>query len=443
MEIIIIVVIIIVVVILCISSSIGAYFYFKSPECDGATCSNLVTLSNWSLASETDTSANLTRTCTKKPDTKTDGCEKISSSILSKSVRWTDTSCNKICGSDGVGSKSVFVDGVLIRSRNTNYSCNRIDCETMVNLTDWTKASETTTSVNLSRTCSNKNSNADACMYFDITENVNWDGTTKCYPRTSGSPVNNKILTYDEQNFISNNQYSCSPITCPQSRTTLCNSDSFIPFNGNYVEHSTMMGNGVVSGNASNATYVIGNTNDTLALKTNNPTNVSEANRFSLIYSFGGYNPNTTGLTLSVWLNYQRITGREIITLRNSNEVKYRIAINLREIDRFKVEIITDNDGTYINLNNPPAANTWFHIAYTIGKDSSNNNILTAYIDGNKIEQKVITAELKTYNRLYLLRSAFDENQLDYSYPGLIKNLRIYKRALSDTEIRTLYDNKM
>ena len=215
---IIIIVIIIVVVILCISSSIGAYFYFKSPECDGATCSNLVTLSNWSLASETDTSANLTRTCTKKPDTKTDGCEKISSSILSKSVRWTDTSCNKICGSDGSGNKYVVVDNVTIRSRNT-YACNRTDCTSLVNFGQWTLINEDISGGIINRTCTNKpNTIGNVCgtLISETTRRQPWTNDVSCNRPCGNNGTGYKSFTYNNQTFIStNNNYACNrDISC-------------------------------------------------------------------------------------------------------------------------------------------------------------------------------------------------------------------------------------
>ncbi len=79
--------------------------------------------------------------------------------------------------------------------------------------------------------------------------------------------------------------------------------------------------------------------------------------------------------------------------------------------------------------------NTWHHIAYVI-EDSANT--ITIYVDGSNVSSFTSTASVAASD-VFSLGQEYDAGMAtgDF-YSGLLDEVRVYARALSETEIATL-----
>ncbi|MCR9098997.1 MAG: hypothetical protein NXI25_03535 [bacterium] len=95
------------------------------------------------------------------------------------------------------------------------------------------------------------------------------------------------------------------------------------------------------------------------------------------------------------------------------------------------------------NLNNSLLNNQWHHVVINldqINTSSSSSGISrTLYLDG--VELETITNTNLDFDVNLLARFGSDSNNQDY-LNGLVDNLRIYNRPLSQSEVQTLYNNQ-
>ncbi len=110
--------------------------------------------------------------------------------------------------------------------------------------------------------------------------------------------------------------------------------------------------------------------------------------------------------------------------------------LSMLQNGRFHVEIRTELDGNNITLESDSKEfDKWYHVTLTVTWNNS-NTIAKLYVDGilsNEGESETITNN--NNNHLYIGWMGF----LDYYFNGLIDDVRIYNRALTAQEIKTLY----
>jgi len=96
----------------------------------------------------------------------------------------------------------------------------------------------------------------------------------------------------------------------------------------------------------------------------------------------------------------------------------------------------TSGPGTIVDYTWTPSLNTWYHIAFT---SDAAGQAETLYVNGTLVGAATNTTSIG-YDANPLLIGAEVENSVtQYFFPGRIDELTIYNRALSATEIQTVY----
>jgi hypothetical protein len=85
------------------------------------------------------------------------------------------------------------------------------------------------------------------------------------------------------------------------------------------------------------------------------------------------------------------------------------------------------------------APETWYFVAATLEKVSPRNRALKLYVNGEVVAETV-TDETVSYptDKFWMTIGAVDTGEWQ-NFDGLIDEVRLYRRALSATEVRNLY----
>jgi len=196
---------------------------------------------------------------------------------------------------------------------------------------------------------------------------------------------------------------------------------AYYPFSGNANDLSGNANNGNVSG-ATLTTDRFGNANK--AYSFNGSSYIGINNNNSMF--------NTNNISISLWVKAPSSPGSYIYLLS-----KY--------IDggasSYGLYTGTSGDLTFYTYNSGISAiidksliwnNQWHHISATY--DCSTIRI---YLDGSQVGSGIQSASTIPYNSSNLYIGSFDGSQLNFN--GLIDDVRIYSKALSASEILTLY----
>src|SRR3989338_305175 len=205
---------------------------------------------------------------------------------------------------------------------------------------------------------------------------------------------------------------------------------AYWPFNGNANDESGNGNNGVVS-NATLTTDRLGNSNQAYSF------NVS--NSYVDLPSLYAYSP--TYLTLHAWVKYDSdATGRKVIIAKLTGlDTPGNLALEIRGN---VIAMILNRDGSSVwhqALGSTPlAGDRWYHVAATY--DGSHIKVfLNGVLDGSTPYSQGIPIDTIPWMIGVHPRSGggfFD----GFSFKGTIDDVGIYGRALSDAEIRELYE---
>lgn len=137
---------------------------------------------------------------------------------------------------------------------------------------------------------------------------------------------------------------------------------------------------------------------------------------------------NDKNYSVSMWVNTNSIVGINKMLLINTLPGDNRNVMSL-ENDRFSVGYY-DGSTNGKNTNNPISENTWYHLVYTL-----NEKEIAFYL--NAISQT------GTANPTFSSDASFNlggRPSLDRQFNGSIADVRIYDRALTEDEVKTLYN---
>ncbi|KHD08271.1 hypothetical protein PN36_17380 [Candidatus Thiomargarita nelsonii] len=197
---------------------------------------------------------------------------------------------------------------------------------------------------------------------------------------------------------------------------------AYYPFNGNANDKSGYGHHGIVHGarlsqdrfgNGRRA-YSLDGKDDYVVVSSGNSLNIREV------------------LTISVWVN--------VGTFSNIPYFVARYDTGLREVyktgsnrGRFEFRL---NDGVKVLVSNTiPKTGKWYHIAATY-----DGSIMRLYIDGVEDNSKSYSAAIYPSAGGKLMIGADDDSsELNQFLNGKIDDIRIYNRALSESEIQQLY----
>lgn len=195
---------------------------------------------------------------------------------------------------------------------------------------------------------------------------------------------------------------------------------AYYPFNGNANDESGNGHNGTVTG-ATLTTDRKGNANSAYHFNTNQYINTG-ANIPTAINS-------TAKLTISAWVKTSSSSDfHSIIVSRNGTGN----IIGLSIPNQFYAQL-ANNSGNWYYTVSPSSYNngSWHHIVMTY-----NGSVLSLYIDGNLIASNTFNINLIVSQSFYIgYDTAFGRYMV-----GDIDDIRIYNRALTQSEVTLLYN---
>jgi hypothetical protein len=204
---------------------------------------------------------------------------------------------------------------------------------------------------------------------------------------------------------------------------------AYYPFNGNANDESGTTNNGVEYGGIQ---YVSGKIDDAAKFDMSNYISVNDSSSLKL---------NT--YTFAAWINADTITGAGSDGANRIFEkgagTNYWLYIGNTLPATNAVATVGFNNGGYINIssNTLISANSWYHITGTY-----DGNFLKIYINGTLDNSLKISSAINKTNEPLIIGWRYNGTYGDH-FSGLIDELRIYNRALSETEIQQLYENTM
>ena len=150
----------------------------------------------------------------------------------------------------------------------------------------------------------------------------------------------------------------------------------------------------------------------------NNPANLNFSGSFTISAWINVESASLTGAVLSKWQgNSQYIfgtsAGKPYIIVKNSSNVNYDITGN-----------------TTLSLS------TWYHI---VGVWDTTNNKLKIYLNGLPDNVDTTTAGTPMSDTSYVVMGAQETTGTFRKFDGIIDDVAIFDRALSDYEIKALY----
>jgi hypothetical protein len=134
--------------------------------------------------------------------------------------------------------------------------------------------------------------------------------------------------------------------------------------------------------------------------------------------------------TISFWVKWDSLNTRYLGPFDNYNGNNHEFTIHdSGGGDSGNIGILYPN-GTHIF--HTPSKNTWYHYAVTY-----NRSKIKAYVDGSENLDKSVSSFTPTFNHVGIGSRQNDKNVLTN---GRIDDVRIYNKALSQSEITDIYN---
>ena len=147
------------------------------------------------------------------------------------------------------------------------------------------------------------------------------------------------------------------------------------------------------------------------------------------------YTITSSPVTFFVWFNSKSFSSASNLAGLISNYDNVTNGFDIRkQIAALQLSLVTDASIGNINIIDTVADNTWYNIAFTY-----NGTSLTSYTNGLTIATTALTGIRRNGTRIALATSAYDFPTRLYACD--ISQARIYNRALSISEINTLFQN--
>ena len=149
-------------------------------------------------------------------------------------------------------------------------------------------------------------------------------------------------------------------------------------------------------------------------------------------------NSVTNQVTLSVWLyrTVAKTSWQNIVTRQYGTSTQEQFALALSG-NAYAFVVNTLNSGSKVLSAGTNKVNEWVHLAGVY-----DGSTMKLYVDGNLLATMTgVTGNLRMENKPLFFgggADGFDPNALSQFVSGLIDDVRIYKRALNITEIKTI-----
>jgi len=149
-------------------------------------------------------------------------------------------------------------------------------------------------------------------------------------------------------------------------------------------------------------------------------------------------------MTFSTWI-YRTGSGsanQYMSILNNTNDSIHNFSFYLDNSNHQVNGWIRYSDDANLNLggsNTLIDANKWYHLSYVINQSQGNVSI---YVNGIKVHTVNITGSLFRTVSTYTI-GQFADRAGQYTFEGIVDDIRIYKRALTAEEINILYKKQL
>jgi hypothetical protein len=149
-------------------------------------------------------------------------------------------------------------------------------------------------------------------------------------------------------------------------------------------------------------------------------------------------NPPSEDMTLLAWIKPRTVDALDfdgVITSWNLGDGGYKLMLR-KSATEYQIGFgYRNSGGTYADkyTSNSHQLNEWIHVAATL--DGSAKKI-TLYINGQKIDESIGTDTTITQGTTHYI--GWNDDNGDY-FDGLIDELIMYSRTLTDSEIKTIY----
>ena len=204
----------------------------------------------------------------------------------------------------------------------------------------------------------------------------------------------------------------------------------YLPMDGNANDASGNNNNGVVTGaTLGNDRFGVANK----AYRFNDGNRISVTNTASLAL--------TNAFTFSIWVNMQSNTGRDGNGVVSTTPQQCLFTKNC-DNGQIRSSISPQSNGTYIlqtyanagdQLAIPFQLNQWKHIVSTY-----DGTTLKQFVNGSLVSTKTVALSLALSNSYNLVIG--NMGCYVYYFNGFMDEFRMYNRALSDTEVTTIYN---
>jgi hypothetical protein len=205
------------------------------------------------------------------------------------------------------------------------------------------------------------------------------------------------------------------------------------PFNGNANDESGNGNNGTVNG---------------VTLTQDRNGNSNSAFSFDGINDFIGLNllstlNNQTYATFSFWVNFTQQDGCIIgHWASNFGNINQNLGAVIERSGSSSI-LFSNNGGLGANLTQAIGNNTWYHIVFVLdGSQSSSQNRLLLYINGqlSTINYGIVNDKVGTATSTFFGRRDVDFGNYGNYFGGMLDDIGIWNRALTQQEITNLYN---
>ncbi len=142
---------------------------------------------------------------------------------------------------------------------------------------------------------------------------------------------------------------------------------------------------------------------------------------------------NPTSVTLAAWVNLTTPDpfGAEVISLGNN------VSLRVDELGNMKGFMYNGSTWKPVIYATTLAGMGWHHVAYTF---DDAGNVQKLYLDGVEVASVAETASISYTQGANSFIGMHGNSGLHQDYTGMIDDVRIYERALTDSEIANLFD---
>ena len=200
---------------------------------------------------------------------------------------------------------------------------------------------------------------------------------------------------------------------------------AYYPFNGNANDESGNANHGTVNGALLDEDR-FGNTNSAYYF--------DGVNDYIEIADSPSLRP--TDITLSGWFNFFTVSSELKSLIGKTVGTAWSDSYTIWRHGDLKAATGTPTMLDYLSYNLAIVQGDWYHISYTYDDDANTHSL---YINGELVLSEENTTTIVYDNHPLMLGAEIENESLDFFFHGLIDDVRIYDRALTENEIETVY----